>query len=304
MIKLTKDEFIEKSMRIHLDKYDYTLVEYKNNSIKVKIICLKHGVFEQTPGNHCSGKGCKECSGNVNLKKDGFIKKAKLVHEDKYDYSNVNYKNNRTNVELICPEHNSFMQLPTHHLKGAGCMECAGKKRGEDRSKDLNDFIKEAKLIHGDKYDYSKIVYKYNKVNVKISCSIHGLFEQRPDHHLSGSGCPICKESKGEREIAKLLKENGIGFKRQKKFKECRNIMELPFDFYLTDFNICIEYNGRQHYEPIDYFGGYKTFELQKIRDKKKEEFCKDNDIELLIIRYDESIKSVINNMICKGGKS
>lgn len=302
MRKLSKYDFIDKSLKIHGYKYDYTLVEYKNNSTKVNIICQEHGIFEQTPGNHYSGKGCRECAGNVRLKKSGFVEKSKNVHGDKYDYSKVKYKNNRINVEIICSDHGSFLQLPTHHLKGVGCIVCAGKKRGEDSSKELSNFIKDAKNVHGDKYDYSKVVYKSNKFNVKITCSKHSVFEQRPDHHLSGSGCPICKESKGESEISKLLKENGIKFERQKKFNGCKNIMRLSFDFYLPDFNLCIEYNGKQHYESIDYFGGSKTFELQKIRDKKKSKFCKDNNIQLLVIRYDESIKNIINDMICKGG--
>lgn len=302
MKKLSKHDFIYKSLKIHGDKYNYSLVEYKNNLTKVNIICQEHGIFEQTPGNHYSGKGCSKCAGNVKLKNEEFVEKAKNIHGNKYDYSKVEYKSNRINVEIICLDHGSFLQLPTHHLKGVGCIVCATNKRSEDNSKELVDFIKDAKNIHGDKYDYSKVVYKTNKFNVEILCSKHGIFHQRPDHHLSGSGCPICKESKGESEISKLLKENGIKFERQKKFSKCKNIMELKFDFYLPTFNLCIEYNGKQHYEPIDYFGGSKTFELQKIRDKKKNKFCKDNGIQLLVIKYDESIENIINNMICKGG--
>jgi very-short-patch-repair endonuclease len=304
MKKLTKDRFIEKSINIHRDKYDYVLVDYKNTLTKVKIICPKHGVFEQTPGNHYSGKGCKLCVGNVSLKNSGFVKKSKKIHGDKYDYSNVEYKNNRTNVEIICPEHGCFLQLPTHHMKGSGCVECACKKRGENNSKELSEFIKDSKKIHRDKYEYSKVIYKTNKIKVKIICSKHGLFKQRPDHHLMGSGCPVCRESKGEREISKLLKDGGVNFESQKKFDNCKYISKLSFDFYLPKHNLCIEYNGRQHYEPIDYFGGEKTFELQKKRDESKEKFCKENKIELLIIKYDELIENVINDIICKGGRS
>ncbi|EFX2640874.1 GIY-YIG nuclease family protein [Shigella sonnei] len=124
MKKLTTEEFIARSRVIHGDKYDYSLVEYKGSNKKVKIICPEHGVFEQTPHNHLDGGGCRKCGGNAPLDTETFIAKAKAVHGDKYDYSKVVYKNNRTKVKIICPEHGVFEQQPNHHLQGKDCAEC------------------------------------------------------------------------------------------------------------------------------------------------------------------------------------
>jgi len=187
--RLTTEEFIEKTKAIHGDKYDYSLVDYKNNKIRVKIVCPEHGPFEQSPNNHLQGKGCPGCSGNIKLTTEKFIKKAKAVHGNKYDYSLVEYKNAKTKVKIVCRVHGSFKQTPHGHLKGYGCPECGGSKRLTTEK-----FIKKAKAVHGNKYDYSLVEYKNTYTKVKIICPIHGIFEQTPGSHLNGCGCPKCKQ--------------------------------------------------------------------------------------------------------------
>jgi len=117
--------FIEKSKVIHNDKFDYSLVEYVNSHSKVKIICPVHGEFTQTPHSHLSGRDCLKCKYlSFTSNTEDFISKAKLVHNDKYDYSLVNYINSRTKVNFICPVHGEFEQLPHSHLVGCGCSKC------------------------------------------------------------------------------------------------------------------------------------------------------------------------------------
>ena len=116
-------------------------------------------------------------------------------------------------------------------------------------------------------------------------CPLHGIFNQVASNHLTGQGCPICKESKGEKEIREFLTTNNVKFNHQHKFKDCKNILPLPFDFYLPEHNTCIEFNGRQHYEPIDYFGGVNGFKSTQFRDKIKYDYCKNNKITLFIIK-------------------
>jgi hypothetical protein len=161
---------------------------------------------------------------------------------------------------------------------------------------DLNKefFIKKAKLKHGDRYDYSLVEYINNKTKVKIMCKEHGKFEQRVDHHLNGAGCPICKESRGEAEIKKFCLKNKIKVIRQHRFKNCRDKKPLPFDFYLPEYNTCIEFNGRQHYISVPYWGGNKNLKNQQIRDKIKLEFCQKNNISLIIIN---DIKEIIKKL-------
>ena len=116
----SNDEFIGEAQLIHHNKYDYSKVEYANNKTKVCIICPEHGEFWQTPSDHLNGKGCPQCAGNVRCDKDTFIEKAKHTHNDRYDYSKVEYVNAHTKVCIICPEHGEFWQTPNNHLNGNG----------------------------------------------------------------------------------------------------------------------------------------------------------------------------------------
>ena len=128
---------------------------------------------------------------------DDFIKRARKIHGNKYDYSKVEYKNSITKVCIICPEHGEFWQRPANHLCGQGCPHCAGVSR-----KDTKQFIEDARKVHGDKYDYSKVEYEGNKQNVCIIChkkdkngKEHGEFFQQALTHLRGFGCPKCSNN-------------------------------------------------------------------------------------------------------------
>jgi len=287
--KDNRESFIKKSIKKHGDKYDYSLVEYKKSQFKVKIICPIHGVFEQSPNNHIKGIGCPKCSGNGILTTEEFIERSNKVHKNKYDYSLTIYDRSYKDVKIICPEHGVFNQKPNNHLSGSGCPMCNG---GVKLNKQY--FIKKSKEIHT-KYDYSLVDYKNMRTDVKIICPIHGVFEQRPSHHIDGVGCPFCKESKGEKEIEKFLLEKEIEYTRQKKFDKCFNKRKLPFDFYLPEFDMCIEYDGRQHFISIDYFGGVEHLEQVKVNDNIKTTFCHENNIKLLRIKYDENIFEKLN---------
>jgi Zn finger protein HypA/HybF involved in hydrogenase expression len=126
----TKEIFIEKSKKYHLDIYDYSLVEYKNNRTNVKIICIIHGIFKQKPEHHMNGRGCPKCGNTKKLTLLEFIDKSNNIHNFKYNYSLVKYKNHKTKIEIICPKHNNFFQLAGNHVIGQGCPKCKSS-RGE-----------------------------------------------------------------------------------------------------------------------------------------------------------------------------
>lgn len=289
------ENFINKSNVKHSFKYDYSLVDYKTQREKVKMICPVHGEFEQEPKAHLQGKGCflcgREYSKKINTKnKEDFILEAIKIHGYKFSYENIDYVNRQTKVKIKCSIHGEFKQTPNNHLKGHGCTYCTYN------NKNLVDFLNEAKKIHEDKYDYSLVDYKNNKHKIKIICSTHGEFEQSPDHHINRKhGCPKCNESKGENEIRKFLNSKGINFISQYSFPHCKNKNVLPFDFYLPEENTCIEFNGIQHYKPVKYFGGVSKFEQQQINDKIKKKYCDINGIKLIIIRYNEKIIQKLN---------
>ena len=223
-----------------------------------------------------------------------FIEEARKIHGSKYDYSKVNYVNNKIKVEIICPEHGSFFQTPHNHLSlKRGCSECSGNRKSS-----TEQFIEKAKKIHGNKYDYSKVNYIDNKTKVEIICPKHGSFFQTPGGHLQGHGCCYCNTSRGEKAVENFLIENKIQFNSQKKFSDCRDKYSLPFDFYLPELNIIIEYNGIQHYESVEHFGGEKKLHLQRHHDWLKRKYCKDNNITLITISYNENVEEALKNIL------
>lgn len=292
MKKINVLDFIEEANLIHNQKYDYSLVNYKSSKEKVKIICHEHGEFEQSPYHHTKRKhGCPNCSKNRKISKLEIIEKAKLIHGEKFDYSLVNFINYKTKIKIMCPEHGLFEQTIGSHIdQKTGCSKCSKKY-----SYNNLEFIEKAKIIHGTKFDYSLVEYVNSYSKIKILCPEHGVFEQTPSNHLSGKGCEICNISKSEIIISNYLIKNNINFIQQHKFINCKFKRALPFDFYLPDLNICIEFNGKQHYEPIKFFGGEYGFKKQIIRDKIKIEYCRDNNIQLNIFKYNDNLINKLN---------
>jgi len=284
-------EYIEKAKKVHDNKYDYSLVIYKNAKSMIKIICPEHGEFKQKAYSHLDGIGCSKCSENYNYSTEEYIEKVKKVHGNKYDYSLAEYKNNKTKIKIICSIHGIFEQNPKSHLNGHGCQKCFFDENTDNKQ----DFVNKSKNKHGNKYDYSLVEYINSYTNVKIICPNHGIFEQRPSTHTNGGGCSLCKESKGEREVSLYLDDKNIKYERQKIFEDCKDVRHLPFDFYLPKYNMCIEYDGLQHFKPIEFFGGEKTFLLTKEHDRIKNEYCEDNGIKLIRIKYNQKIKKQLN---------
>lgn len=295
--KLTLEEFIEKANKVHGDgTYDYSNVEYKNIDTKVCIICNKHEEpyeFLQTPCNHFKGKGCPKCSGRLKLTTEEFIRRAKEIHGDTYDYSKSNYIDIKTKICIICNKHKEpyeFLQLPEDHIRnGSGCPKCKFEKLIKLRTLTLEEFVEKANKKHGiGIYDYSKVNYIDSRTKVEIICSKHGSFWKSPSNHLQGGGCPKCNKNKGEDNIRKFLIEKEIEFEEQKQFSGCRNVLPLRFDFYLPKYNLCIESDGNIHSEKINWNGKMSDEEMEKElkltqhRDNIKNEFCKSNGIILL----------------------
>jgi len=295
MKRLTTAEFIIKAKEIHGDKYNYSKTNYVNCRTNVIITCIQHGDFFQRPNDHIYNKsGCIKCSGTKKLSKDEFVSNSVKTHGDIYDYSLVKYIDNKEKVKIICKNHGVFLQTPNAHIsQKCGCPKCAGRGRTTE------DFIVAAKNIHANRYDYSLSEYVNINLKVKIICPIHGMFEQIAHYHINkGCGCPTCNNSLGENLIKNYLINKNIKFKSSHIFKDCKNIKTLPFDFYLPDFNMCIEFDGVQHYKPIAFFGGEESLEQTKKRDKIKTNYCSKNNILLIRIKYDENIAHVLNEKL------
>jgi very-short-patch-repair endonuclease len=288
-----KNKFISKAIKKHCDKYDYSEVEYTNSIEKVKIICKKHGGFWVRPDSHVNKVGCPSCKGGVKYTQNDFIRLATISHGGKYDYSNVEYVNSRTKVKILCDKHGYFEMSPANHLIGQGCPSCSGVKR-----KTLIDFVNQSNIIHNHQYDYSKVQYKNNRVKVEIICKKHGNFMQTPKDHLRGHGCSLCNISKGESMLSKKLTYLGIKFKREFRFDSCVSLsgVKLPFDFYLPDYKILVEYDGRQHYENVEVFGGLESHKNLIKNDLIRNNWCEKNNLKLIRVRWDDE-ESGINEL-------
>lgn len=293
----TDYDAVEAKMKeIHNNRYHYDGTTYNGTHTKMRMICPVHGEFWKKPNSVLTkGRGCPKCNGGVKLTTEEFVEKARKIHGDKYDYSKVKYVNANTPVEIICIKHGSFNQKPCAHLNGHGCQLCGG-------SLPLNteEFIKRSVIVHGGKYDYSKVEYVNNHTKVCIICPEHGEFWQRAEHHLNGIGCPYCNESHLERDTDLLLEKYGIAHERNKRFDW---LGAQHLDFYLPEYNIAIECQGEQHYKPCT-FGGISKEEaisnleyIQKL-DSRKKQLCENNNVCLEYINYDDDICSRIDEIV------
>jgi hypothetical protein len=193
------EQFICRARTIHGERYDYSLADYSAAHTPTVIICPEHGEFSQTPNNHLRGKGCNKCGYLVGSTKqrselEHFLSRARAIHGERYDYSRVEYQGSSRNVTIICPVHGEFSQLPLNHYR-TGCNKCGASLTAASLGSDKQEFISKAFILHGERYDYSKVEYKKSRIKVIIICPEHDEFMQTPNSHLMGAGCPHCNQS-------------------------------------------------------------------------------------------------------------
>lgn len=297
--KMTNEEFLKKIPKSQKEKYVFSKTDIDKCDEKRRIIitCPKHGDFLINMYNFINGEGCPKCGAERRkaAKSETFeecVKKCKKAHGDKYIYpSNQKYLGSHSKIRIICPEHGEFFQTAIKHWNGQGCPRC---------SKTVNDvktFIEKAKEVHGDKYDYSNVFYKSSHEKVLIKCKICGnIFEQTPMSHIRGCGCPFCKSSHLENEVENALDINKIKYIRQYSNKDLKR---LKIDFYLPEYKIGIECQGRQHFKPYSFFGGKNTFEKLRERDIRKKKLCEKDNIKLLYFTH-ENDNSFLNEELIK----
>lgn len=301
-VTLGSDEILARAKKIHGNNYEYVSVERDDeNKAFIVAIChhrdengVEHGLFKQSYMHHVHRKqGCPICryiksaASNRRLLSK-VIDLAKKVHGNKYDYSLIKtYENDRIPYPIKCIKHNHiFLQTFNNHIKNKeGCPICGMEKSALSRRYNLQKWIDLAIKKHGDKYGYDKVHETFENKDgiVHIYCRKHKYyFKQRKANHIFGQGCPICKESKLEIEISKFLEENHIKFIRQQTFDWLVNKKNMFLDFYIPEFNVAIECQGKQHFKE----GGWTTDESEYLeieqRDKLKRALCKENNIKLI----------------------
>ena len=241
MRKKTTEQFIKESQAVHGDRYDYSLSEYSGLTDKVKISCRDHGIFFQSPKHHLIGSGCPECAGVKRIDTETFIVKAVSAHGFKYGYSKISVSNSTQRVTVVCDKHGDFEQSVSDHLRGAGCIKCVR----ESHTHDTQLFIMKAEVVHNFTYDYCCVDYINSKTKVTILCKkCYLFFEQTPNDHLRGFGCPGCSKSGFKTDktgyLYALLSSDGMSIKigitndLRKRVDVLRRVTPFPFEVYRT----------------------------------------------------------------------
>lgn len=294
---LTFEEFKKRAFKKYGDRFDYSNAAYTNRDAEISIKCNVCGtVFRQTPHNHltCTQGGCPTCRYSYVAKSESipfeeFVARSIEVHGNKYTYHKDSYFGIKNKTTITCPIHGDFEQQAMAHANGSGCNLCGNISISNTLTLNTDIFKQRAVAVHGDEYDYSKSIYIGNATPLTIICKKHGEFEMKPCDHWKGHGCPVCHSSSGERLIRAFLVNNNIEFVQEFLVKNVYSSSDKKWfrvDFFLPQHNIFIEFNGKQHYEPIDLWGGEKQFEIQKARDEAVRKYCIENGINLIEIPY------------------
>lgn len=291
--QMNTTEFIQRAKEIHGDKYDYSKSEYVNKNTKVCIICPKHGEFWQKAEDHYSGHGCRKCydewfTANQTFPIEVFLEKAKEKFGNKYSYDLSKYETLNSIITITCPEHGTYEQVARTHLETEGCPRCGRLKANKTKSLTQEEFIYKCKDVHGDKYDYSKVEYVKGRDKITVICPEHGEFITTASGHLyMGYGCPKCilkSQTKLLEKLEKVFPEETFKWEYRSEWLGKQRI-----DICLEKYCIGIEYDGKQHYVPIDYFGGEVAFREQVESDALKNQKCKENGFTLFRLKYDYS---------------
>lgn len=285
---LSKEEFIKRAKEKFGETYDFDSIDYVNTKTKVKIYCPEHGVSYITPHEMFSHKyvcpkcGNKDKGKEKKLTTEEFIKRSSKTHDNKYDYSITEYVDQKTKVKIICPKHGVFETNPYSHMVGSKCPDCAAESRIIKTTKTTEWFIKKAQKVHGDKYNYSKSIYKNIFSPITITCPKHGDFEQIATYHVNGNGCPKCGAmlSKNENEIYEYCKALCNDAEQSNR----KEIAPYEIDIYIPSKKIGIEYNGilwhsEEHKKD-------KNYHLKKLN------LCKEKGIKLIQVFEDEYVNS------------
>lgn len=247
---------------------------WKGAAAKYWFVCEKHGKYFQEYNSHNNGNGCPDCAGNFRL----TIQEAEKRHSDLV--KGQIWKGVAEKYRFVCKEHGKYSQIYNDHNRGHGCPDCGGYVRltTKKMEKEHSDMVR-GQTCKGARAKYWFV------------CGKHGEYFQEYNNHDQGQGCPICSESKGEKEVARVLGSFGLFFSREKSFFTCRNSFPLRFDFYIPGFQMLVERHGRQHYQPVDFAGRGKKWADQQLKDTQhrddiKKRWAKSNGYKLVIISH------------------
>lgn len=256
--------------------------------------CLKHDYeWHGSPDNILRGTKCPICASEAIIAKntksfDQYVDELAIANTNIICIGGYTRATEYARHKCLIDGY-EWDALPSQILGGRGCPKC-----GKTLQPTQDEFLERVASVNPD----VEVLGQYVDVRtpVKCRCKIDGnIWEPVPSSLYAGCGCPQCKTSHGEREVLQWIQQHDIDYVPQKKFDKCRDINPLPFDFYLPDYNIVIEFDGEQHYRPIDFFGGEEGFQNRIKHDKIKTEFCKLNAIKLIRIPFNCNVSNTLS---------
>ena len=296
-IKKTDAEF--KQEVYSLVKGEYRVLDpYQGAHIKLRVKHNKCGrIYKVRPYSFLNGRRCPYCSANAKKTDTQFKQEVKNLVGDEYTFLD-NYVDARTKLRV---KHNkcgnTYEVTPSNFLQGCRCPYCNGNAK-----KANTQFKQEVFNLVGNEYIFLD-EYVANKIKLRVKhTKCNNIYDVTPSDFLMGYRCPYCNSPKGEVTINKIIKSLGINYEAQKVFEDLKDKSYLSYDFYIPDQNILIEYQGLQHYEPVDYFGGEDKFKLQQKHDKLKADYAKDHNYKLITVPYTEDTFSKIKKYLIKHG--
>ena len=295
--KKTDTQFKQEVFELVKDEYTF-LDSYANNKTKLRV---KHNecqnIYKVTPYDFLSGHRCPYCYGNHKKTDAQFKQEVKNLVGDEYTFLE-SYVNNHTKIKV---KHNKcdhvYKVAPIVFLRGTQCPYCSANAR-----KSNIIFIKQVQSLVGGEYEFLDN-YIDNATKIRVKHNMCGnVYEVKPSNFLQGHRCPYCSESLGEQKIKKVLDSLNITYEAQKTFDDLKDNRLLSYDFYIPSQNILIEYQGQQHYQPVDHFGGTDRFAIQQKHDKLKSEYTKNHGYNLISVPYTEDSFSKIKKYLIKHG--
>jgi very-short-patch-repair endonuclease len=294
----SRDDFIKQLATVNENVE--VIGEYNGYHRKMLFKCKIHGIEWMTyPKSLMGGHGCPECAKAARQKAfskthEQFV--LEMAHKNPEIEVIGKYKTARATIKCRCRvDGHIWNATPDALLRGQGCPICNGGIKKTHRQ-----FIDELREIN----PYIQVLGKYINTDTKIKCKClrdGNVWMVTPNHLLRGIGCPKCKQSHGERKVEIILNNNNIRYMREYRFNDCRYKQPLPFDFYLPDYNVCIEYDGSQHFKPYDRWGGEAALISVRKRDSIKTNYCKCKGIGLIRIPYTvENIEQFLQDKLNK----
>lgn len=297
MKRRTHDDYVKELVIINPNIEVIGLYTNSHTKISHKCKICEHK-WEAWPCNILKGTGCPKCANNKKANDRSFTRDEyidKLAYVNPYIEFVGEYKNANTRAAHLCKMCGyKWMAYPSNVLSGKGCKKCADQISADARRKTHAVYVTQVSNVN----DSIIVLDEYinAKTPIKHRCKMCGYeWSASPDSVLHGHGCPKCIESHGEKIIEEYLRNHQIKFEQQYTFLDCRNKKPLPFDFYIPSMNVCIEYDGIQHFEPVKHFGGVDALKQRQYNDNIKTNYCLSHNIDLLRIKYDQDINNELD---------